>query len=1234
MVRRFVSWLSWQRVYSKGLFVRRLAGVSGCLFAALACCAQTTQRARLVVQAGHGPLNAVALSRDGRIALTAGHFNESAIVWDVSTGRELRRLEGHTREINALAISPDGKRALTGSSDRTARLWDIDSGRELLRMDGFSDAVEGVAFSPSGQSALIAGDKTPMLWDLVTGQRLHIFEGHTGSVWSAGFSADGNRAITSSSGPDNTARIWNVRSGREEVRISSLKGFVTHAAISPNGRYAITGDDTGLRVWRIADSAPKELWHKEYSGGAISLAFSPNGRFVVSAGVGFIDVWDAVSGTRLTPPSQADSSNARNYARQSDALFHNAVFSADSQKILTANQDGIAQLWDLATGNELASFETYSSEVWSVAVSGDGQKLLAGGFGHAAQLWDLSAGKETRLIDRQGNTSLSVAFDDRIALTQSSAYGLYAWDSSTGLSLRHFADDLDPRVVATSPVGSLALVAGTSPRGRMIALFDVANGMRLGSLEGQTAEVQSAAFSADGRFALTAGGFDHTARLWDIGSRSEIRRFEAGANVLSVAFAPSGTLAVIGLADHTARLWDFASGVELKRLVGHTDAVRAVAFSRDGKLALTGSVDRTIREWNVATGEEVRRMDGDDVKTLAVSPENRFVFTSGDSGRIRLWDLGTGRHLATLVAFDNGGWAVTDPDGRYDSSDPDHAPGMHWVVDNRIVELAQLKRRFYIDGLLARILRGEELPGVASIQEVPVPPEVVASAPSPDGRSISVTLVNHGGGFGDLVTRINNRELGIIPVRSADRNANQVTIKVPVDNIPARADGNNQVEISAYDSENLVAGRGVILSILTPANQAPPRLFAIVVGTDYSIGDLHLNYAAKDAGDFAHAINLAARGMLQEPGSVDVRLISSAATVWPTKANIRRAFEEVIAQAKSGDILVVFFAGHGLTARIQNKDRYFYLTSAARSLDLPLADRALLDEETVSSEELLRWCMAVAALKQVIILDTCAAGSAGTDLVKLAGRREITPSQRQALERLKDAVGSHVLMGSAADSVSYESTLLSQGLLTYALLEGMRGGALSEGGQVDVRRLFDFTDREVIELSRRIGQRQQHPQISSPYGDTFPIGLIPTASRRLITLSTPGKQVTQPLCHDDADKDPLKLCAALREVLRETSTASNQAYNSAFGYVDQVAEIQGAFQPRISYRNKSERGSETIEIRVRLFDGADNEAWSTTISPATPDEKRSDFPDQILVIARGLVTAMVDALGRLPAGPP
>src|SRR4029077_1681806 len=106
----------------------------------------------------------------------------------------IKRFAGHTAAITTgLAFSGDGKRALSGgwSGDNSVRLWNLETGEELLRCTGHTDGVRCVALSFDGRRALSGGnDRSVRLWDLKTGQELHRFDGHTDLVASVALSPD------------------------------------------------------------------------------------------------------------------------------------------------------------------------------------------------------------------------------------------------------------------------------------------------------------------------------------------------------------------------------------------------------------------------------------------------------------------------------------------------------------------------------------------------------------------------------------------------------------------------------------------------------------------------------------------------------------------------------------------------------------------------------------------------------------------------------------------------------------------------------------------------------------------------------------------------------------------------------------------------------------------------------------------------------------------------------------
>jgi hypothetical protein len=179
----------------------------------------------------------------------------------------------------------------------------------------------------------------------------------------------------------------------------------------------------------------------------------------------------------------------------------------------------------------------------------------------------------------------------------------------------------------------------------------------------------------------------------------------------------------------------------------------------------------------------------------------------------------------------------------------------------------------------------------------------------------------------------------------------------------------------------------------------------------------------------------------------------------------------------------------------------------------------------------------IKALKQVVILDTCAAGNFAREDWK-KDREGLTGDQIRAMEFLKNKTGTFVLMGSAANAVSYEAnTTYNQGLLTYSLLEGMKGLALQKPtDNIDVRLLFDYAEKRVPELARQMSL-DQRPLVRQPSGNTFVIGQMSDAEKSGIDLPQPKPMMLRPsLGVPPINNDPLKLSAALGKLLDAESS--------------------------------------------------------------------------------------------------
>ena len=118
----------------------------------------------------------VAFSPNGQLLASASN-DKTVRLWNLATGEQLQKLEGHTKPVFSVAFSPNGQLLASASLDNTVRLWNPVTGEQLQKLKGHTDSAFGVAFSPDSQLLVSgSGDKTVRLWNLATGEQLQKLE--------------------------------------------------------------------------------------------------------------------------------------------------------------------------------------------------------------------------------------------------------------------------------------------------------------------------------------------------------------------------------------------------------------------------------------------------------------------------------------------------------------------------------------------------------------------------------------------------------------------------------------------------------------------------------------------------------------------------------------------------------------------------------------------------------------------------------------------------------------------------------------------------------------------------------------------------------------------------------------------------------------------------------------------------------------------------------------------------
>ena len=225
---------------------------------------------------GHtGIINTAVFSPDGKKIVTAS-YDKTARIWDTETGKALHKLEGHTGFVMSAAFSPDGKKVITAGSgersvtigslfgekilvaedDKTYRIWDVETGKELKKSEEHLNGIDSVAFSPDEKRIITTGVTSGAdIWDAVTGEQLYqlneVFAIMHFTIESACFSPDGKKIVTTAHTLRH-AQIWDAESGEKLQTLAGHTDRISSAVFSPDGKKVATASwDKTARIWTL-----------------------------------------------------------------------------------------------------------------------------------------------------------------------------------------------------------------------------------------------------------------------------------------------------------------------------------------------------------------------------------------------------------------------------------------------------------------------------------------------------------------------------------------------------------------------------------------------------------------------------------------------------------------------------------------------------------------------------------------------------------------------------------------------------------------------------------------------------------------------------------------------------------------------------------------------------------------------------------------------------------------------
>jgi WD40 repeat protein len=497
-----------------------------------------------IPQLGHtGTIFSVAVSSDGRYALSGGD-DTSIKLWNLETGHEIRTFRGHTGNVVDIVISNDSKWAASiANNDYSVRLWDLDTGKSLGVLN-HKRSIQSIALSPDERFLLTGGD-TLILWNLGTSKIEQEF--NITAVASVAFSANGKHVVTG--GDNGSVMLWDIDSGNL-LKTFRHKKAVSAVAFRPTKDQIISGSfDHTINLWDINSGGLIKSLNNESA--VQDLSVSSDGRYIVSGSSGVRDktsgskikqlrIWDFENFSNITLPRSDQEHTAPKIGR-----VYAVAFISDTNKIISGGRNKLLAIWDVKSKEEPYSLQQHASTEAFISNLGNSNFISISNYKQLSY-WNIETAKIVNSIEVM----------DETGLTDNSGYQIIDFLTSTST----FIDNKNHG-------NSLIAVGGDN--GTTIIFKD---GSQIASISEHKAAVSSIAFSAQGNQLIT-GSFDFTAKLWNI--------------------------------KHSI------NGIKFKKnhSFSHTNQIVAVSFSSDGKTVLTSGVDQLIVLWDALTGKEIKRWD-------------------------------------------------------------------------------------------------------------------------------------------------------------------------------------------------------------------------------------------------------------------------------------------------------------------------------------------------------------------------------------------------------------------------------------------------------------------------------------------------------------------------------------------------------------------------------------------------------------------------------------------------
>lgn len=586
-------------------------------------------------------------------------------------------LNGHFGTVYQGRFTPDGLRAITVSSDQTARCWSLKDRREVVRFLGHTGPVFSIAISGDGQSFVTgAQDNSLILWDVPPVNALWEIPSQSSNARCLVATPDGSLLLTA--GDDKVVRIWNTAALSRIKPKMSVDPSTLHTkrdghehpilcgAVRSDGNLFATGDSSGrILLWSpFLNSIQGELGF--HLGGVTELYFHPNNQLLLSRGRdGLTRTWQLPT----APSSRLDAVN--------QALRDLCVVPNQANAIVACN-DQIARLIDLSTGKLVREYPRCETPISAIAVAPNGSMLAIAGEGGTIRVVNVGDGVLRAEIPAHNGSVRDLMFhpDSQMLYSAGSDTKVHAWQFLT-------SDSKPVAVKSWEGLPSGASALAITPDASKLAvgsgngelwILKMPEGELLLKQALHADAVTEINWSADGQH-LFSSSRDKSVKRWELAGSREIYTIPHPSAVSSVSLSSSGQRLVTTAEDGIVRVCDASNGLVLQSSTGHTPVAFGKArWSADQQSVLSFGGEPSLRVWKPAVNSATKEESDSPVGRFLINGGSQWLKYSGNQ-RMEIVDVNSGQVARSfdsmnreprVIALRRDGQrlAVGDADGR------------------------------------------------------------------------------------------------------------------------------------------------------------------------------------------------------------------------------------------------------------------------------------------------------------------------------------------------------------------------------------------------------------------------------------------------------------------------------------------------------------------------------------------------------------------------------------------